>query len=104
MILNADIAMQDQMNLKAFVYGVLAHLEADLPAEQATSFTETLAILMDAGTQSPFDRTKFQEELSVLIGQTVQDGTARSFEVVGKLGRMFADVFPASTPAAARQP
>jgi hypothetical protein len=104
MVLNADIAMQDQMNLKAFVYGVLAHQEADLPAEHATSFTETLAILMDAGTQSPFDRTKFQEKLSALIEQTMQDGTARSFEVVGKLGRMFADVFPASTPAAARQP
>src|SRR6267142_3473849 len=50
-ISDADPDTRAHMNLKAFVSGVLAHQGGDLPAEHVTSFTETLAILMDARTQ-----------------------------------------------------
>ena len=78
------------MNLKAFVYGILANQRDDLRAEHATSFTETFAILLDAGTQSPFDETEFQEQLSDFIQEIeVVDATAGSTRVVEKLRRMF---------------
>ena len=77
------------MNLKAFVYGILANQGDDLRAEHATSFTETLAILLNAGTQSPFDRIEFQEQLSDFIQEIEKDATAGSTGVVEKLRRMF---------------
>ena len=103
-IFNPDIITRDHMNLKAFVYGLLSGQEGDLPTEHATSFTETLAILMDAGTQPPFDRLKFEEELSSLIDRTQHDSTEGSEVVVGKLRRMFKDLLPASAPASTHLP
>jgi len=97
-IFNSDPTTRDRMNLKAFVYGLLSDQEGDLPMEHATSFTETLAILMDAGIQSPFDRTEFQDQLSSLIGRIEQDTTEGSGEIVGKLRRMFRDFFSAPAP------
>jgi len=106
-IFNSDPTTRDRMNLKAFVYGLLSDQEGDLPMEHATSFTETLAILMDAGIQSPFDRTKFQDQLSSLIRRIGQDTTTEgSGEIVDKLRRMFAAFLstPASAPASVHTP
>jgi hypothetical protein len=99
-------AARNRINLKAFVYGVLAHRGGNLPAEHATSFTKTLAILMtpEAEVQSSFDRTKFQNRLSDLIVQIEQDATTGSTEVVEKLRRMFKDFLPVPTPGATQQP
>ena len=99
--IHSDITTRDLMNLKAFVYGLFSGLEGDLPTEHATSFTETLAILMDLGIQSPFDGTKFQDQLSALIGRIEQDTTAGSGEIADKLRRMFADFLVAPAPAPA---
>jgi len=103
-IFNSDGTARDRMNLKAFVYGLLLGQEGDLPTEHATSFTETLAILMEAGSQSPFDRTKFQDQLSALIGRIERDTTEGSGEIVDKLRRMFANFLLAPAPAPAPTP
>jgi len=93
-IFNSDIATRDRMNLKAFVYGVLSGQQGDLVAEHATSFTETLAILMNIGTQRPFDRTEFQEQLLKLIELIEQDATRSSFSEIDQLRWMFRDFLP----------
>jgi len=97
-IFNSDSTTRDCMNLKAFVYSLLSGQEGDLPPEHAIPFTETLAILMNAGVQSPFDRTEFQDQLSALIERIEQDTTEGSGEIVDKLRRMFEDFLPASAP------
>jgi hypothetical protein len=91
-IFNSSIAVRDHMNLRAFVYGVLSGQQGDLAAKHATSFTETLAILMDLGNQRPFDGPKFQGELHKLIQEVEQETTGSSAEVAGKLRRMFRDL------------
>lgn len=93
-IFNSDIPTRDSVNLKAFVYGVLSGQQGDLVAEHATSFTETLAILMNIGTQRPFDRTEFQEQLLKLIEVMEQDATRSSFQEIDKLRWMFRDFLP----------
>ena len=103
-IYNSDKAKRDHMNLKAFVYGLLLGDEGDLSAEHATPFTETLAILMDAGVQSPFNRTKFQDQLSALIGRIEQDTTEGSGKMVEKLRQMFKDFLSTPAPAPAPTP
>jgi len=95
----SNSATRDRMNLKAFVYGFLSGQERDLPKEDAISFTETLAILMNLGTQGPFDRNEFQDQLSALIGRIEQDTTEGSGEIVDKLRRMFKDFLPTPAPA-----
>jgi hypothetical protein len=87
-IFNANPATQNRMNLNAFVYGILANQGEDLRAGHAITFTETLAILLDAGTQSPYDSTEFQEQLSDFIQEIENDATAGSTRVVEKLRRM----------------
>jgi hypothetical protein len=91
-IFGADPDTQARMNLKAFVFGVLAHQQGDLPAEHATSFTESLANLMDAGTQRPFDSTAFRTRLPVLIADIQQSTAAGSAEIVDKFDRMFSNI------------
>jgi len=83
-----DFAVLDPINLKSFVYSVLSHQEGDLPTEHAISFTETLAILVNAGTQAPFDRSTFSHGISNLIHQMEDD------DVANKLGTMFQDFLP----------
>lgn len=102
-IFNSAIIARDHMNLKAFVYGVLSGQEGDLPTEYATSFTETLAILTDAGTRHPFDWAKFKEQLSALVGQ-IQPVTIADRSVVGNLRRMYGDFLSASESAPAPTP
>ena len=93
-IFDSGETKRDHMNLKAFVYGLLLGEEGDFSAEHATSFTETLAILMDAGIQSPFNRTIFQTQLSALINRIEQDTTEGSGEMVDKLRQMFKNFLP----------
>ena len=88
-LFDADAITRANMNIKAFVSGVLAHQGGDLPAEHAISFTETLAILMDARTRRPFDSTAFRTRLSVLIADIRQSAAEGSTEIVAKLERMF---------------
>ena len=88
-ILNSDIATRDRMNLKAFVYGVLSGQQGDLVAEHATSFAETLAILMNVGTRRPYDRSAFQEQLYTLVELMAQGAFADTGEVLDKLHRIF---------------
>jgi hypothetical protein len=108
MIFISNITDRDRMNLKAFVYGVLAHQGPDLPAEHATSFTETLAILMDAGIESPFNKAQFETQLSALLEQIERDATPRStgLEVAAKIRLIFRDFLltPTPAPAATQQP
>jgi hypothetical protein len=87
------------MNLKAFVYGLLSGPEGELPREDAISFTETLAILMDAGIERPYDRDKFRNQLSALIGRIELDTTEGSGEIADKLRRIFKDFDPTLAPA-----
>ena len=98
-ILDADVTKRDHMNLKAFVYGLLLGEESDLSAELATSFTETLEILMDS-----FNRTTFQTQLSALIGRIERDTIEGSGEVVDKLRQMFKDFLPAAAPGSGPTP
>jgi hypothetical protein len=103
-IFDSDETKRDDMNLKAFVYGLLLGHDGDLPVEHATTFTETLAILMDAGSQSPFDRTKFQDQLSALIGRIERDTAEGSGEMADKLRQMFKDFLPAAAPGSGPTP
>ena len=98
-IFDSGETKRDYMNLKSFVYSLLLGQEGDLPMEHATTFTETLAILMDAGFQSPFDRTKFHNQLSALIERIEHDTTEGSDEMVDKLRRMFEYSLPLPAPA-----
>jgi len=83
-----DIPALDSMNLKSFVFSVLKG-QGELLAEQATCFTETLAILMDAGSKRPFNMTIFQRRLSILVESIEHDDREGRDEVVGKLQEMF---------------
>ncbi|KAF8487749.1 hypothetical protein F5888DRAFT_1758882, partial [Russula emetica] len=63
-ILSADVATRDWMNFESFVYGVLSNQVGDLPPEDATSFRETLAILLDARNDPHFDLDSSLNRLS----------------------------------------
>ena len=103
-IFDSGETKREHMNLKAFVYGLLLGHDGDLPVEHATTFTETLAILMDAGIQSPFDRTKFQNQLSALIERIEQDTTEGSGEMAETLHQMFEYFLPAPAPGSGSGP
>jgi hypothetical protein len=85
------------MNLKSFVYGVLSNQEGDLPTEDATSFKETLAILLNVENNADF-HTNFQAKLSQEVERIHEDDPEGSGDVVHKLRTMFlaADPFPPS--------
>ena len=103
-IFDSGETKREHMNLKAFVYGLLLGHDGDLPVEHATTFTETLAILMDAGIQSPFDRTKFQNQLSALIERIEQDTTEGSGEMAETIHQMFEYFLPAPAPGSGSGP
>jgi hypothetical protein len=82
------------MNLKSFLLGVLSDQEGDLPTEDATSFKETLVILLDVEHDADFD-TNFQTRLAEEVERIHQDDPEGSYDVVYKLRTMFlADPFP----------
>ena len=47
---NITATVRDQMNLISFVYAALPNYASHLSSEDATSFKETLAVLLDVGT------------------------------------------------------
>ena len=84
---NSDTPTLDRMIIKSFVYEVLSKLEVDgdLPTE---TFKETLAILLDVGTDADFNmiasRNRLQEEIAWIQQHGPEGG-----HVVGKLRSIF---------------
>ncbi|KAN0118943.1 hypothetical protein V8E52_004715 [Russula decolorans] len=81
-----DVATWDRMNLRSFINEVLADQEGDLPTEDATSFKETLAILLDVRTDDDFDanfQSRLSEEVQRMRRSAIDD------DVVDKLRSMF---------------
>jgi hypothetical protein len=80
----------DPIILKSFVYGVFSHQEADFPTEHwsTTCFAETLAILINAGIPTAFDKNAFEAGLLELIRWTDADGQGGNL-VTNKLRSMF---------------
>ena len=102
-ILNADAETRDRMNFKSFVYGVLSNY---LPPEDATSFRETLAILLDVRTDPHFDLPSSQNRLSEEVRRIQQDDPQGALDVVNRLLLMFPFIplpvtmnLPASLPS-----
>ena len=79
----------DNMNVDSFVYGVLSDQMGDLPIIQATSFTETLAILMNSGSPKAFHRETFVNQLSSLIRRVEGGDHEARDDVLEKLRKMF---------------
>ena len=92
----ANIVMRDRMNLKSFVEGVLSNHVGDLPAEDA--FKETLAILLNVGTDVNFERVHSQIRLSDQVRRIQDDDPQVSREVVDKLRLMFPFLPPPPPP------
>ena len=97
-ILNADVATRDHMNFKSFVHGVLSDQAGDLPTADATSFKETLAILLDVGTDPHFDLYFSQAQLSEEVVRIFQDDTLGSLDVINRLCLMFPFIPPPPPP------
>jgi hypothetical protein len=93
-ILNADVETRDRMNFKSYVYGVLSNQAGDLPTEDATSFKETLAILLDIRSDPQFDRETSQNQLSEEVGRIRRDDPEGSREVVNRLHSIFPFIPP----------
>jgi Family of unknown function (DUF6535) len=93
-ILNADVETRDRMNFKSFVYGVLSNQVEDLPTEDATSFKETLAILLGVGTDRQFDLSSSQNLLSDKVRRIHEDDPQGSHDVVSRLLSMFSFIPP----------
>jgi hypothetical protein len=93
-ILNADVETRDRMNFKSFVHGVLSNQVGDLPTEDATSFRETLAILLDARADPDFDFPSSQNQLCGEVRRIHQDDPQGSREVVDRLRSMFPFIPP----------
>ncbi len=89
--------MFDLMNLKSFVYGVFSDQEGDLPAEDATSFKETLAILLDVQPDVRFHTNELRNQLSAKVQEINWDGP-QGAHVVGKLCDMFPFLAAADPP------
>ena len=89
-LLNADFETRDRMNFKSFVCRVLSTKVGDLPTEGATSFKETLAILLNVRTDPDFDLPSSRNRLSGEVIRLHQDDRRQgSREVVGRLLSMF---------------
>ncbi|KAI0269505.1 hypothetical protein BGY98DRAFT_1014373 [Russula aff. rugulosa BPL654] len=93
-ILNADVETRDWMNFKSFVYGVLSNQVGDLPMEDATSFRETLAILLDVRTDPRFDLPSSQNQLFEKVSRMYQDDPRGSHYVVRRLLSIFPFIPP----------
>jgi hypothetical protein len=73
-VLEADVTVRDQMNFKSFVFGVLPNYANHLSTEDATSFNETLAILLGIRTENRiyFTTPDWQIRLSEEVGRIQQ--------------------------------
>jgi len=92
-----NTSMLDDMNIDAFVYGVLSNQTDELPITQAISFAETLVIL--AGGQTSLRRDMFRAQLSSLISRVENGGHQHRDNVLEKLRRIFHDFLSDSGPA-----
>jgi len=92
------------MNLKSFVNGALPDHVDNLPTEDATSFKETLALLLnkDISTDpdADFDTSTFRNWLSEEVQMLQGDNSPGSHEAVDKLRSMFPFLLETSIPAA----
>ena len=89
-VYSANPETKNHMNFKSFVNGVLSNQEGDLPTEDETSFKETLAILLDVGSDAHFDTDiPNRQRLSEEVGWMHWDDPEGSGDVVNKLRAMF---------------
>ena len=91
-VYSADPETKNRLNFKSFVRGVLStsNQEGDLSTEDETSFKETLAILLDVGSDARFDRDiQNQRRISEEVGWMHWDDPEGSGDVVNKLRAMF---------------
>ncbi|KAH9172719.1 hypothetical protein EDB89DRAFT_856587 [Lactarius sanguifluus] len=86
----------NNMNIDSFVYGVLSYPTGDLPAAQATSFVDTLAILMGVGSKTAIRRGSFEGGLYGLLRRAENDDHLR--EVADKLREISKAMFPSAAP------
>ena len=87
------------MNLKSFIDGVPA---APVPTEDATTFKDTLAILLDVQPDNNFDRN-FQSRLSAEIQKMREGNFAFSDDVVDRLHSMFPFLLETSATSFTRE-
>jgi hypothetical protein len=85
----------DYMNIDSFIFGVLADQKDDLPITQATTFTKTLAILMNSGSQIDLRRDTFAAQLPSLI-QRMEEADHKDRDIGGKLRRMYQGFLPSA--------
>jgi hypothetical protein len=95
-IRNADVETRNRMNFKSFVHGVLSNQMGDLPTEDATSFRETLAILLDVRTDPNFDLISSRIQLYEEVRRIQEDDPQGSREVVNRLLPVFPSIIPSS--------
>ncbi|KAI0266156.1 hypothetical protein BC834DRAFT_969661 [Gloeopeniophorella convolvens] len=94
----SDIRLFDEMNVDAFVHGVLSYQPMDvLPIKQAMSFVETLFVLLDAGSNADFE-IKF----GGLIRRAERHDRLR--HVLVPLGEIFYGLFPVTMPTPSINP
>jgi len=89
----------DNMTIDSFVYGVLSHQTdyTDLPIMQATSFIESLAILMNSGTRiTNIRRDTFEGRFDSLIQRVEGSGHQHRDSIVDKLRRILQHGFPSA--------
>ena len=97
----ADIVRRDHMNLKSFVYGVLSDQVGDLPTE---SFKETLATLLNVGTDVNLERDHSQICLSDQVRWIQREDPQGCRKVVDQLCSMFPFLPPPPSPPPSTPP
>ena len=104
-IYGIDDALLYRINLESFVRGILPLQEGDknLRTEYTISFTETLANLMGAGRQAPFDPDIFSQGISDLIDSMQEDGPQGAL-MATELRHMFRDFLPSPAPSPTPSP
>jgi hypothetical protein len=84
-----DLDTVDSMNVDSFVNGVLSHQVEDLPDVQATSFKETLKVLMNTYSQTSIHTDTSEEWFYSFIQRVEQDDDHQGRDdLVDKLRRM----------------
>jgi hypothetical protein len=86
-ILEADVTVRDQINYKSFVYGVLLNDVSHLSTKDATTFNETLAILLGVGTEGHdyFTTLDWQTRLYEEIGRIHRYDRRGAFDLFDRL-------------------
>ena len=97
-ILQANVTVRDHMNFKSFVIEALRnHVpHSDILAEDATTFNETLAILLGIRTHGPdyFTDREWQTRLSEEVGQIQRYDRPGALEVLNALRLVFPSLPP----------